>query len=134
MFFLKKIFVALTALLFIVSAIVSAEQTQKISQQQLLSMQHAPSAPAFIVLDVRSAEEFSLGHIPNAINISHDEITEQLTKLDKYKNTLVVVHCRSGRRAVSAETTLKNNGFTKLRHLTGDMNAWQANNFDIVIE
>ena len=85
MLFIKRSPLLLTALLFMISSVVNAQQTPLISQQQLLSLQNAATAPTFIVLDVRSAEEFALGHIPNAINISHDEITEQLHKIEKYK-------------------------------------------------
>ena len=43
-----------------------------------------------------------------------------------FKDQTVVVHCRSGRRAVSAENDLRAAGFSDLRHLEGDMNSWQA--------
>jgi len=37
---------------------------------------------------------------------------------------MIVVHCRSGRRAIVAESVLQDNGFLNVRHLEGDMNAW----------
>ncbi|MCO4799038.1 MAG: rhodanese-like domain-containing protein [Colwelliaceae bacterium] len=105
-----------------------------ISQQQLLSLQNAQKAPDFIVLDVRSADEFKAGHIKGAINISHDAIEQHLAKLSGYENKTVIVHCRSGRRAQTAEAALQSNGFTKLRHLEGDYKAWVAADLPLIKE
>ncbi len=112
-----------------------AKATPEISQDQLLSLQAAAKAPQFIVLDVRSDEEYMSGHIPNAVNINHDQLTDKLSllsqKLAGDKSTLIVVHCRSGRRAAMAEEILRDNGFSQVRHLTGDIKAWQQNNLPI---
>ena len=105
-----------------------ATETPQISQAQLLSLLSAPLAPEFIVLDVRSKEEFEAGHIVGALNISHDQIGNNLSQLSPYKNSTLIVHCKSGRRAGLAEDELAKHGFSKLRHLTGDMNGWQAAN------
>ena len=102
-----------------------AEETTPISQQALLTLMATP-ANKTIVLDVRTAEEFAEGHIVGAINISHEQINANLSKIMGFKDQTVVVHCRSGRRAVSAENDLRAAGFSDLRHLEGDMNSWQA--------
>ncbi|MDT0603175.1 rhodanese-like domain-containing protein [Thalassotalea castellviae] len=111
-----------------------ANKISNISQQQLLSLQHAAKAPEFIVLDVRSKEEFNAGHIKGALNISHDSIEQHLDKLSGYQDKTVVVHCRSGRRAEIAEATLQANGFTQLKHLTGDYKAWESADLPLVKE
>lgn len=108
-----------------------AQQTQTISQQGLLSLMAGPSSEV-LILDVRTPDEFSQGHIKGAINISHDQIENNLSKIMAYKNQTVVVHCRSGRRAVSAENTLRGAGFNDLRHLDGDMNGWQAADLPLI--
>ena len=108
-----------------------AEQTATISQQQLLSLMGAPKTN-ILVLDVRSAEEFAQGHIKGAVNISHEQINENLSKIIAFKDQPVVVHCRSGRRALSAENALRVAGFSDLRHLDGDMNGWQAADLPLV--
>ena len=114
------------------SALTFATQVSQMSQAQLLSMINAPKSEAYVILDVRSAEEFSEGHLPGAINVSHDQIEQHLTDLSQHKDTLVVVHCRSGRRAQVAETALINNGFSKLQHLAGDYKGWVAADLPIV--
>lgn len=108
-----------------------AEDRIETSQAQLKSLQTAPKAQSFLLLDVRSAEEYADGHVPGAVNMSHSTVADNLHKLDKFKNELVIVYCRSGRRAGFAENILKNAGFTNVRHLSGDFNAWQANNQEI---
>jgi rhodanese-related sulfurtransferase len=125
---LKATFLLFIALL---STAVFAEQTPVISQQDLLALM-ADKNSGVVVLDVRTPAEFSQGHIQGAINISHDQIEENLTQIAAYKNQTVVVHCRSGRRAVSAENILKAEGFSQLRHLDGDMNGWQAASLPVV--
>lgn len=108
-----------------------AEQTATISQQELLALMATPASNT-VILDVRTAEEFAEGHIKGAINISHEQINENLAKILAYKDQTVVVHCRSGRRAVSAENDLRAAGFSDLRHLKGDMKGWQAADLPLV--
>ena len=79
---------------------------------------------SFVILDVRTPEEFAQGHVPGAINIPHDKLGDRIAELMGDKNKDVVLYCRSGRRAVLAADTLKAGGFTKLLHLEGDMQQW----------
>ena len=105
------------------ATLVFAADTQPISQQELLTALKAPEHN-IVILDVRSEGEYNQGHVANAINISHDMVAEKLSQLAQYKDSTVVVYCRSGRRAGVAEDILTKNGFNNLRHLTGDMNGW----------
>lgn len=108
-----------------------AEQTTPISQQALLKLM-ADSPANMIVLDVRTPKEFQSGHIEGAVNVRHDQINENLKKILSYKDKTVVVHCRSGRRAATAENALRAAGFSDLRHLEGDMNGWVSANLPII--
>jgi len=118
---IKRITLVLSLLF---STFVFAQQTPKISQTELLALLDNPKQSNVVILDVRTPQEFAQGHLHGAVNISHDKINDNLAMLQQYKNKQVVVHCRSGRRAVSAEETLKANGFNSVFHLDGDMNAW----------
>jgi rhodanese-related sulfurtransferase len=118
-------------LLSVFSLFTFAEQTATISQQDLLALMATP-ANKTVVLDVRTAEEFAEGHIKGAINISHKQINANLSKIIAFKDQTVVVHCRSGRRAISAENDLRAAGFSDLRHLDGDMKGWQAADLPLV--
>ena len=128
---MKFIKSALVILLSVCAFLTFAEQTTTISQQALLTLMATP-ANKTVVLDVRTAEEFSEGHIAGAINISHEQINANLSKIIGLKDQTVVVHCRSGRRAISAENDLRAAGFSDLRHLEGDMNGWQSADLPLV--
>jgi phage shock protein E len=104
-----------------------APEVKELDQQTLLS---SPPEGA-LILDVRTQGEFDSGHVPGAMNIPHDELSSRLAELDSEKGEPVVVYCRSGKRAGMASTVLLGAGYTNVLHLTGDMNAWQANGLPI---
>lgn len=66
-----------------------------------------------IILDVRSAGEFSSGHIKGATNISVDSLGRNLSKL-KDKNKPIITCCASGMRSASAKNILTSNGYTQV--------------------
>jgi phage shock protein E len=96
-----------------------------ISQSELLARLEKKDAN-LVVLDVRTAEEFAAGHVPGARNVSHELLSSKVTELGGLRDKQVVLYCRSGRRTLLAEETLRNAGFTKLLHLQGDFLAWEA--------
>lgn len=98
-----------------------------IAQDALLARMSQRDAD-LVILDVRTPEEYAAGHVPGAINVSHDQVAARLPELSVYKSKDVVVYCRSGRRTKLALDVLKTNGFERLWHLEGDMLAWQAQN------
>ena len=57
------------------------------------------SETGYIILDVRTQEEYDQGHIPGAIVISHEEIAEKAEEVLTDKDQLILVYCRSGRRS-----------------------------------
>jgi phage shock protein E len=128
---MKFITTTLAVLLSVFSLFTFAEQTVTISQQALLTL-IATHANKTVILDVRTVEEFAEGHIAGAINISHEQININLNKIIALKDQTVVVYCRSGRRAISAENDLRAAGFSDLRHLEGDMIKWQSADLPLV--
>lgn len=80
----------------------------------------------WLLIDVRSPEEFAEGHIPGAINMPHNEIESYISQLDDDKDQRIIVYCRSGRRAMLTLETLKARSFTDVSHLEGDMMGWDA--------
>ena len=77
----------------------------------------------YIILDVRTREEYDQGHIPGAIVISHDEIGEKAEKVLTDKNQLILVYCRSGRRSKIAAELLVELGYTNILEF-GGINDW----------
>ena len=62
----------------------------------------------YIIVDVRTKEEYDKSHVKGSINIPYDTIDEN-TNLDK--NKTIIVYCRSGNRSSKAYTTLINLGY-----------------------
>ena len=73
----------------------------------------------YIILDVRTQEEYDEGHIPGAIVISHEEITEKAEKVLTDKDQLILVYCRSGRRSKLAAEALVELGYTNIKEFGG---------------
>lgn len=74
----------------------------------------------FILLDVRRYDEYSSGHIPNAILLTNETITKEKTSaLLKDKNQKIFVYCRSGRRSKEASQKLADFGYTKVIEIGG---------------
>ena len=73
----------------------------------------------YIILDVRTQEEYNQGHIPGAIVISHEEITEKAEEVLTDKDQLILVYCRSGRRSKIAAEALVELGYTNIKEFGG---------------
>ena len=73
----------------------------------------------YIILDVRTQEEYDEGHIPGAIVIPHEEITERAEDVLTDKDQLILVYCRSGRRSKIAAEALAELGYTNIKEFGG---------------
>ena len=73
----------------------------------------------YIILDVRTQEEYDQGHIPGAILICHEEIAEKAEKVLTDKEQLILVYCRSGRRSKIAAEALVELGYTNIKEFGG---------------
>jgi rhodanese-related sulfurtransferase len=79
-----------------------------------------------IVLDVRTQQEFSEGHLPNAVNIDvldSVKFVQQIQMLKKRKQ--YVVYCRSGKRSLKASEILVNNKFKNIYNMEGGILEWK---------
>jgi phage shock protein E len=77
-------------------------------------------------IDVRTADEFSAGHVDDAVNIPYGEITERIAEVTQNKDELIYVYCRSGRRSGIAKDMLDEAGFTNVVNLGGLEDARKA--------
>ena len=66
-------------------------------------------------LDVRTPEEFSGSHYPNAVNIPLNELPQRLAEIKEMKHP-IVAYCRSGNRSGMAVSILKQNGLIDLHN------------------
>ena len=77
------------------------------------------SETGYVILDVRTPEEFAEKHIPNAINIPNETIgREEIPELPD-KNQMILVYCRSGNRSKQASEKLAALGYTNVLEFGG---------------
>lgn len=79
-----------------------------------------------LILDVRSSEEFALGHVREAKNIALADLSNRLGELNKFKTQAVIVVCGNGNLSARATTILQAAGFERAVRLDGGLAAWQA--------
>lgn len=77
-----------------------------------------------VLLDVRTPNEFNQGHIPDAVLLPVDQIT-QVEEIVPDKSTPVVVYCRSGNRSSTAAKQLDNMGYKRVYDL-GGIQSWRG--------
>lgn len=85
-----------------------------------------------LILDVRSADEFATGHLPNAKNIPLPEINNRLKEIEKSKNAVVITVCATGVRSSNAVSVLNKAGFAQVFSLEGGTEAWKTQGMPIV--
>ncbi len=108
------------SLLFAACNSVVSQDAQKITEFDLKKNADA------VLIDVRTPEEFSEGHLPGAknINVHGENFKAGFSGFDK-KET-IYVYCRSGSRSAKAQSILQQMGFLKIINLEGGFLAWKA--------
>ncbi len=79
----------------------------------------------YVIVDVRTPDEYKEGHIPNAINIPNETINETVYNKLKDKNQLILIYCRSGSRSRQAAYKMQKLGYTNLVDFGGIIN-WKG--------
>ena len=93
-------------------------------QQAFELIQENEGNPDFIIIDVRTPQEFVEGHIENAINIDYqaDRFEGEVNKLDK--GNIYLIYCRTGNRSSGALGVMVGLGFTEVYHLALGIVGW----------
>lgn len=78
----------------------------------------------YVLIDVRTDEEYWEGHIPGTIHIPVDQINHHLDELQPMKEKKLLLICRSGKRSERAAEVLAEHGFSHLYNLKGGMLQW----------
>ena len=73
----------------------------------------------FVLLDVRSPEEYASGHLQGARNIPHDRIESEIAAAVPDKSAQVILYCRSGRRADTALKAMRTMGYENVSNYGG---------------
>ena len=116
---MKKLFSMILVMLLLAGCSVPKEKTlyRQISMDQAITMMEEESG--YIILDVRTPEEYAEKHIPGAINIPNETIgAAEIPELPD-KDQLILVYCRSGNRSKQASEKLAAMGYTNIVEIGG---------------
>ena len=92
-------------------------------------IQENESNPDFVILDVRTPEEYAAEHIAESVLLDFyaDDFEDELDELDKSKTYLV--YCRSGNRSSKSMPIMEDLGFIKIYDMGGGINQWKAEGY-----
>lgn len=126
----KQTLIAITIImLFILSACSNIEYTQNINVDGAIKLINTNKENEnFVILDVRTPQEYAQGHIKDSILIDFYSPTfkEELSKLDKDKTYLI--YCRSGSRSRVTLGLMNQLEFHKVYNLENGFNSWKSKN------
>lgn len=95
---------------------------EQISQEEAKKLMDSEADE--IILDVRTEEEYSSGHIVGAVCIPNETIDNSVTEQLPDKEQLILVYCRSGNRSKQASEKLAGMGYTNIKEF-GGINTWE---------
>ena len=101
------------------------------AEEARVIIEEKKGSPDFVILDVRTDEEYSGGHIEGSTNIDvkSESFTDEVGKLDKSKT--YIVHCRTGRRSETAVKIMEELGFTDIYWMRDGIVGWQGAGFPV---
>ena len=118
---MKLIFPIVFSLLLLLGCAAPAAGYRQITGEEALTLMSEQTD--YLILDVRTPEEFAAGHIPGAINIPNEAIgTDPVAELPRM-DQLILVYCRSGNRSKQAAVKLVDLGYTNIVEF-GGVNTW----------
>ena len=86
----------------------------------------------YILVDVRTAEEYESGHIQDAVNFDFYSESFQKEILSLDKSASIVLYCRTQNRSTKTANYLKENGYKEIAVLEGGITSWVKNGNDLV--
>lgn len=125
---MKRIIIAVSVVLMLISLLVGCNDGNNKNVYEQITPDEAKalmdSEEGYIILDVRTPEEFAERHIEGAILIPDYEIGEKAESILTDKEQLILVYCRSGRRSKNAANELATLGYTNIKEF-GGINDWK---------
>lgn len=102
-----------------------------VEEAHTLIQDHAGD-PGFVILDVRTPEEFAAGHIEGAVTIDWyaPDFGEEVGALDR--ETIYLVYCRTGVRSAEAAAVMIEEGFGEVYNMEKGINAWKKAGYQVV--
>jgi rhodanese-related sulfurtransferase len=105
----------------VIPSVIAMGAATQLQANSILSVEEAQAhlAAGALVVDVRTPAEFSDQNLPTAINVPLSNLTSEIEKHAPDKSTVVLLHCRSGRRSEIAESELRAMGYDKAFNIGG---------------
>lgn len=121
---MKKTFLTVLLLCLALSAAAFGEAGyRQINQEEAARIMAEETG--YLLLDVRTKEEYDAGHIPGAVNLANEDIGTETIPLLPDKGQTLLVYCRSGRRSKEAAEKLAALGYTHVLEFGGIM-SWSG--------
>lgn len=94
-------------------------------------MEKNKNNPDFLILDVRTPQEFLNGHLENAINLDYysESFEGDINKL--FKGYIYIVYCKRGGRSEKAVAIMKDLRFSEVYNMLGGITQWQSEGLPI---
>lgn len=121
-------FVLFSLLLVYSCQIFKSKEISVISDAQFTEIQ----VTDYILVDVRTAEEYESGHIQDAVNFDFYSKSFQNDILSLDKSASIVLYCRTQNRSTKTANYLKENGYKEITVLEGGITSWVKNGNDLV--
>ena len=121
--------IVLFSLLLVYSCqIFESKEINVISDTQLIEIQDTD----YILVDVRTIEEYESGHIHDAVNFDFYSESFQKEILSLDKSASIILYCRTQNRSTKTANFLKENGYKEITVLEGGITSWVKNGNDLV--
>ena len=121
-------FVFFSLLLVYSCQIFESKDINVISDTQFIEIQDTD----YILVDVRTIEEYESGHIQDAINFDFYSESFQKEILSLDKSSSIILYCRTQNRSTKTANYLKENGYKEITVLEGGITSWVKNGNDLV--
>ena len=121
-------FVFFSLLLIYSCQIFESNQINEITDAQFTEIQDTD----YILVDVRTAEEYESGHIQDAVNFDFYSESFQNDILTLDKSSSIILYCRTQNRSIKTANYLKENGCKEISVIAGGITSWVKNGNDLV--
>ena len=118
--------ISLVITVFLISGCIGTQLTEDVTPQEAFALiQENQDNPDFVIIDVRTPEEFAQEHIENALNLNYHSETfrDELNQLDKSKTYLI--YCQSGNRSRNALNIMAELDFKEAHNMLGGIAGWK---------
>ncbi len=87
--------------------------------------------PDAVIIDISPVADFNKGHIVNAVNLQASRLANPDGEIQKFKDSKLLVVCKSGQTAIAAAGSLRKMGANEVAVLKGGMSQWRGDQFPV---